>query len=433
MRSTSPTTRPTVVDLAYGQVRIDATRCADVTGLLDAVDAPTVLVDGTPRYNHQAWQGVWRDLGLPERDGSGPRPLIVGHPSTWGRRRASVLARSAADLGVPVTLVGRAVLIARSHTDPAVERCVVVETTQRPTVATDPARPSAGWWSATRLRRTAAGWEIEASDVLEPGADDIGPRTETFIDDSVEMVLVDGDDRGDIAHAVDVVATHALAGRVIPVDRDMIARYGWRTGRADASDDRVAPPIAPTEDSPPRRRRSGTWIAAAGAVAVVVAVVAGVIGFLQRGDDAAHPQETVTIGRTSLAVPADWRRSELGAGTPDASRIVFAGRDDGRRILVVQSEVRSDSTLASVATSLTNRIRQRGDDVVTEFSSSTRFMGRDVISYREAPASGSGIRWYVLVDDALQVSIGCQAGTAGQSVDRECQTAVSSARIAPPR
>jgi len=75
-------------------------------------------------------------------------------------------------------------------------------------------------------------------------------------------------------------------------------------------------------------------------------------------------------------------------------------------------------------------IRQ-GDAVVTEFSASTSYAGRDAISYREAPGSGSPIRWYVLVSDSLQVSIGCQGGDQGQSLDAECAQAVSSVRISP--
>jgi type VII secretion-associated protein (TIGR03931 family) len=110
---------------------------------------------------------------------------------------------------------------------------------------------------------------------------------------------------------------------------------------------------------------------------------------------------------------------------------VFVDPDDGRRLILVQTRVRDDSTQASVAASLRNRLGQRGDDVVTEFSPSTRFAGRDVISYREAPASGSAIRWYVLVDHALQVSIGCQPGTGAEPVDVECEQAVRTAGIAP--
>ncbi|MFW0796136.1 type VII secretion-associated protein [Gordonia sp. CPCC 205515] len=424
-------TRPTVIDLAYGRMDRDGA-AVDVTDLLNAADATTVQLDGVVRHTDHAWRDVWRDLGLPETDEHGPHPVIIGHPSTWGRPRTAVLARSTADLGVPTTVVPRALLIARSHTDLAVQRCAVVETTHRPEPPSDPARPPQTWWDVTRLRRTSAGWEVEDSDILEPDATDLGDRVEEVIADSVEMVLVDGTDPAQNTHAVDVLTTHALAGRVLPVDRAIVRRYGWRTGRPEGSDDHGAPPPVAAPPAPPRRF-ARYWIPAAGAIAVLIAVVAGVVGFLQRDDDPAEHTQRVAVGRTSLEVPADWRRSELGSGQASSasSRTVFADPATGRRILVVQSQVRADSSLASVATSLNNRIRQRGDDVVTEFSPSTRFMGRDVISYREAPASGSAIRWYVLVEDGLQVSIGCQNGDEGESVDAECATAVESVRIVP--
>lgn len=423
--------RPTVVDLAYGQVRVGS-RSADVTALLEAVDAATVVVAGSRQYAHQAWESQWAGLGLPDHGPDGPVPIVLGHPSTWGRLRVSALSRSVADLGVPVSLLPRAVLIARSHSDGAMQRCAVVETTHLPSVMTDPARPRRTSWDVTRLRRTAAGWEIEASDVLEPDADDIAARTEEVVDDSVEAVFVDGAVPEEIARAADVVSLHALAGRVVPVDGGLIRRYGWRSGRADSPAGHGASAAIPVDDGEGEGRTTTRWIPVAGAIAVVIALVAAGVGFLQRDSRDAASDRTATVGRTSLSVPADWRQSELGAapGRDGPSRTVFADPDTGRRILLVQSDVRSDSTLASVATSLGNRIRQRGDDVVTEFSPSTRFMGRDVISYREAPASGSAIRWYVLVADGTQVSVGCQSGNAGESVDAECARAVSTVQIA---
>ncbi|MFW0784408.1 type VII secretion-associated protein [Gordonia sp. CPCC 206044] len=430
--------RPTVVDLAYGRIRLSDGRTADVTELLDAVDAPTVATAaGAQVYTHQAWQRVWHDLGLPDIGPGGPLPVVIGHPSTWGRLRSSVFARSTAEMSVPVSVVPRAILIARSHTDIPMQRCAVVETSHLPNTPSDPARPAASTWDVARLRRSSSGWDFDSIDVLIPDADDIGARTEAIVDDTVEAVFVDGDDPAEVTRAIEMMSAYTVAGRVVAVDRELIRRYGWRTGRTQEPDGPVEMPAVlsdPGVQSRPRPwvRRS-LWMA--GAAVVAVALVAGVVGFLHRDDGESEAQRTVTLGRTDLVVPADWRESDLDAdGQSDAdaaSRTVFVDREDGRRILVVQGEVRDDATLQSVATSLGNRIRQRGDDVVTEFSPSTRFVGRDVISYREAPGSGSAIRWYVLVESGLQVSIGCQAGNEGEPVDAECERAVSSVHIAP--
>ncbi|RKH75687.1 type VII secretion-associated protein, partial [Corallococcus praedator] len=99
----------------------------------------------------------------------------------------------------------------------------------------------------------------------------------------------------------------------------------------------------------------------------------------------------------------------------------------------VQNAVRIDSTPTTVATSLRNRLQQSGGDTVSEFSAVTRYADRDVISYRETPGSGAAIRWYVMVSSALQVSVGCQPGTRGESVDAACAAAVGSVTIAPLR
>lgn len=137
------------------------------------------------------------------------------------------------------------------------------------------------------------------------------------------------------------------------------------------------------------------------------------------------------IGRVTLSVPEQWRR--VSDPVDDDGAIPFttiAARSDDRRIIMVQNAVRADSTLDSVAVSLRNRLDQRGNDVVTEFSPRTRYGDRDVIGYRETPVSGGQIRWYVVVDSALQVSIGCQDGGQGQSIDAECTAAVRSLKIA---
>ncbi|MDS1112380.1 type VII secretion-associated protein [Gordonia westfalica] len=425
--------RPTVVDLAYGRIRIfdPATGIRnpelDVRPLLDAVDEMTVVADGRRHHLRQAWQMAFADLrllGSAEPD----RPLIVGYPSTWGHRRASSLA----DVGerVPLTLLPRAVLIARSHTDITVQRCAVVETTHIPEPPDDPARPRPAAWDVQILRRHPEGWAVERSGVVEPG--ERAAEGLSIVDDAVEAVFVDGEDPREVSAAIELIAAHAIAGRVVQVDRDLLVRLGRRTGgTADDAVPVVGDPAPPEPDVSTRRSRR----VLAGAAIAAVLVVAGAfaVGWWQR-DDPAPATAEVAVGRATLAVPGDWRHTAQDTPSdttddPTTTRAVFVSPDDGRRIVAVLTELRDGSTRQSVGISLRNRIDQRGDDVVTEFSADTRYAGRDVISYREAPASGSAIRWYVIVDDGLQVSIGCQAGTAAESVDDECVRTVRSVRV----
>ncbi|WP_055474867.1 type VII secretion-associated protein [Gordonia sp. HS-NH1] len=434
--------RPTVVDLAFGTPlvwepdlglrRVDR----DVRTLLESVDQTSVVVDGRRDHLRQVWRRVFADLGLPAG-----RPMVVGHPSTWGPRRASTLA-DVGDARSSVELVPRAVLVARSHADLTVQRCAVVETTHLPRPPADPAHPRPSWWDVQIVGRGPDGWAVERSGVIRPGPGDRSHSSVVVdgidvIDDSVEAVFVDGDRRDEVSAAIDLVSAHAVAGRVVAVDRDLGVRLGHRTG--GAADDAVAPVRDP---GPPgavpaggTRRRPRSLVAAAVVAALVVSGAVGV-GLWQRDPASGTSSTDVRLGRATLTVPGDWRQAEQetptdAADDPSTTRAVFVDPDDGRRIIAVLTEVREGSTPASVADSLRNRIEQRGDDVVTEFSATTRFAGRDVIGYRESPASGGAIRWYVVVDDGLQVSIGCQAGTAAEPTDAECAEAVRSVRVSP--
>lgn len=449
---------PLVVDLAYGDVVIDAgaggsgnvvgeQRRFDVTVLLDAIDSAVVTVGGETRATAQLWREMLFSVGR----GAPDRPVVLGHPSTWGSVRCGVLARAASCLRVPVSLVPRAVLIARSHSDTVMSNCVIVETTHRPAYPTDTTPPT---WDVQRMARTSSGWKVAGSGVITHTVDErvhaigaaaggpadtgIGQRIVALIDDSVEAVFVDGADPAQVRAAIEEICAYTVAGRVVAVDRGLVRRHGSRTAV-----------IAPLPETPPalpgNAAEQQSWahrnrLPIAGLAALLVALLA--IGFFafdvtgrRNEEPPTAPYREATVGRTTLSVPAGWHQStppkpadqtDRGAAQ---TRSVFTDPSTGSRILLVQSDVRSASTLGSVANSLRNRIGQRGDDVVIEFSASTRFGDREVIAYREAPASGSAIRWYVLVDDDLQVSVGCQAGSTGEPVDVECARAVSTVRI----
>ncbi|WP_083444409.1 type VII secretion-associated protein [Gordonia sp. w5E2] len=428
----APTAPPVVVDLAYGEAVVDTMtwpELSDVTFLLDHIDAAVVTVAGASRDVAELWREVLWNIA---RSVSG-RPILIGHPSTWGSVRCGVLSRAAAGMHPPVSLIPRAVLVARSHSDTVMGNCVVVETTHRPSYPADTVPPT---WDVARMVRTSAGWAIERSGVITVDGDaQAGEKIVELIDDSIEAVFVDGADRNQVRAAIEEICAHTVAGRVVPVDRGLVRRHGARTTVIAPLPEAVG---AQPEDTRARQsfaRRYRLPIACCAAL-VVGLVVLGVVGWGHHAPQGPAYRDAV-VGRTTLSVPAAWHHSappmpgdptDRGEGQ---TRSVFTDPGSGGRILLVQSDVRSASTLDSVANSLRNRISQRGDDVVSEFSASTRFGDREVIAYREAPASGSAIRWYVLVDDDLQVSIGCQAGSAGESVDAHCARAVSTVRIVP--
>ncbi|MEH3157175.1 MAG: type VII secretion-associated protein [Gordonia paraffinivorans] len=399
----------TVLDVAYGRLETSAGTGLRIGALVSAIDAASVVVGGRRRHLRDAWASAVAEAIGPQR----PSSVTVAHPSTWGSRRVGVVISAVEAVlgngGPPITAHPRAALLAATHLEASVQACALLETHDDRV-------------DVHRLHRSADGWQIGRTSVLD--ADCTPGDLADLIDDAVEVVLVDGDRADRVDAVLDLVADATPTGRVAAVDRALLHRFGV------PREPRSIPPGAPV----PAPVGRGRILTAAGVLVVVAAVVVGVVVWRGADDDPApRPTgETAQIGRVSLTVPADWRRT---SDPPDATGAIgftsIAAPDDDRRILIVENSVRVDSTLDSVATSLRNRLAQRGADSVAEFSADTTFAGRRVVSYRETPGSGAPIRWYVVVASALQVSVGCQPGSRGESVDDACAAAVGSVAVAP--
>lgn len=337
-----------------------------------------------------------------------PGPVVLTVPTVWGTPRCERLRRAVGRR--PTTLLPRAIAIARSHSDGASTICVVVE----PGIEVPGEPPN---WLVHRLHRGAAGWELHATTVREL-SDAHWPDHE--FDDAAAIFVVEPE-----TDLVEWLNTRTTVGRILPVDAHLIRRYG-----ADPGVPRrplVEPEgrwVSDVDDAePPRRRR------ALAALTVAAVLAAGAVAVGMQATEPPPGRQPVLIGRATVSMPAGWRRSDLAAQPGSPARVVFVEPSDGRRIIVVETRLRGGSTPETVARSLANRIAQRGDDAVAEFAPSMRVGGRTVIAYRETPQSGSPIAWYVLVERSLQVSIGCQAGAAAQSVQRDCVSAVQSVTI----
>lgn len=339
------------------------------------------------------------DLAAGDRLPAGSAPCTATVPTRWGTPR---LARLRAELGPrAVQFVPRALAIARSHTDVASQGCLVVEAIF-------------GHWLVHRLSRTGAGWSLRASVLLDPGAPAVPGGT-----DDVSAVFIDDGDHAEQAR--DWFMLHTNVGRIVRVDRDLLRRYGGDPGVVDGAGPEETYDLSPEPMPASHRLSHRRHLVVAAVVAAVLAVGGVVLSERSRGDETST--QMAVVGRVQLVAPPGWHR------TDSPGRSVFAQRADGRRIIVVQTTLRAGSTSASVARSLANKIAQRGTGVVSEFSPTMRVGGREVIGYREMPASGAAIAWYVMVSENTQVSIGCQDGTAAESVQLECSTAVTSATI----
>jgi type VII secretion-associated protein (TIGR03931 family) len=93
---------------------------------------------------------------------------------------------------------------------------------------------------------------------------------------------------------------------------------------------------------------------------------------------------------------------------------------------VVQSVV-VDETLSDTADTLKRAIDEATAGVFVDFNPNGRSSGRPSVTYREV-RPGHDIRWAVLLDGAVRISIGCQSRPGADSAVAEaCELAVRSA------
>ncbi|MEV6562551.1 type VII secretion-associated protein [Nocardia sp. NPDC051756] len=205
----------------------------------------------------------------------------------------------------------------------------------------------------------------------------------------------------------------------------------------------------------PRRGGLGYVGAAIAAVVVVAAAVVGGVVFLNRSDDApvaapttaepsseSAPSSTAaaptttpaagpeTYGRIRFQIPDGWHL----ASTPDASgksRVDLSPDDGARlRVTVTQTPVAPGATYDQVATKLETQMKQRPAGVMSDLQRDVVYGGRSTLAYTERPGDGSTVRWHVLLEYGIQVSIGCQyADNDWQSLSTTCENFGSSVRV----
>ncbi|MBM7366788.1 type VII secretion-associated protein [Gordonia hydrophobica] len=385
-----------VLDLAYGRVEV-TDHVLDVTPILEDIDS-------APRRARA--RSTLADLV--RRAGVRTAVLV---PTVWGPVRTEAMTSELRAVGLHCPTIPRAVAIAASHADSAT-RIVVVETGLVPTTGEH--------WSAHTVTREDGRWVLGRGAVTSPHQIRGDPDWRQMLQQT-RGVVVDGPDPDVNGRAVRLL--HDTFGvRAAVVDRSRLTAFGGRVRLATGADLLAGLPLPPT----PRRRRSGRALAGVSALLTVAAIGAAAWTHWPRAT--VPDRQTVQVGAAQFAVPGAWLRTDQATEGRGTDRAVFASPDDGRRLIVVVSRLRSGSTPSSVAESLRNRIAQRGDDAVAEFSADLDYAGRRVIGYRENPASGASVAWYVTVDGTAQISIGCQQGTGEASIDAACRQAVGSAR-----
>ncbi len=372
---------------------------------LDAIDDPVALVDERPIAVDSLWSDVLRSLTCGHRDG-----LTVVHPSWWSAPRVGVLTRAArtlADDAGDIEVHPRSWLL----TQASEEATVMVEIADRLVVV--------------------AGDEVVA----------VPRRTEpVLVAEEVAGVIagmVAGMTRGTESVVVDVPSTVAgapalatwIAGAVrdscggqavVEVDDARLARL--------ARDEPCAPLASRSAGGSRSRAHRPAGLAAAGVVLTVLGVaVEAVVGRHGAAPGQVAPTTFLVEGRVALTVPADWPTQRVVAGPGSARVQVTSPADPEVALHVTQSPVAGE-TLTGTAERLKRAIDAEPAGVFVDFNPSGISAGRPAVTYREVRA-GHDVRWTVLLDGAVRISVGCQSRPGAEDAVRDvCEQAVRSAR-----
>ncbi|MQY25059.1 type VII secretion-associated protein [Nocardia aurantia] len=101
-----------------------------------------------------------------------------------------------------------------------------------------------------------------------------------------------------------------------------------------------------------------------------------------------------------------------------------------QRITVTQRQLSPGATLGDVAATLDQQIAQRPPGSVGELQRDSVFGDRPGLTYEEYPGDGTTVRWQVLVDSGVQVSVGCQYEShSWPAAAGECERFVRSVHV----
>ncbi|MBF6167363.1 type VII secretion-associated protein [Streptomyces gardneri] len=224
----------------------------------------------------------------------------------------------------------------------------------------------------------------------------------------------------------------------------------------------MPPATAPTEWMRPLRDRAAAEqprystarfaVVAVAALVVVALVVIGAVIVSGRGDDAATAAPSTETASTSVApspaatsaesapeafgrirfrVPPGWRV----APAPESARArVDLVPETGarQRITVMQTPLTAGSGYEQVAAKLEVQMAQRPPGVLTDLERDVVFGSRSSLAYSEHPEDGSTVRWHVLLESGIQVSVGCQyVGEGWSQLETLCTNFGDSVRVVP--
>ncbi|MCV7124435.1 type VII secretion-associated protein, partial [Mycobacterium lacus] len=174
------------------------------------------------------------------------------------------------------------------------------------------------------------------------------------------------------------------------------------------------------------RSRAGRLAWLAGAAVVLAAPAAAALGRQGGAPAQIAPTTFLVEGRMALTVPANWPVERVVAG-PGSARVQVTSPSDPEVALHVTQSPVARETLGGTAERLKRAIDAEPAGVFVDFNPAGVSAGRPAVTYREVRAAHQ-VRWTVLLDGAVRISVGCQSRPGGEDAVRAvCEQAVRTA------
>ena len=387
----------------------DASEMRDAA--LHAIDDRVGLVDGRPVAVDALWSAALRSLDC-ATDGAGNGTVVV-HPSWWSSSRVRVVTAAAKSMPGDVLVRPRSWLLSQaSNADP--EAIVVVEIGER--VVAIVGAETVG---------------VPRGAEQPPVAEKVATVVGEISSGTTAVVLIDAPSTVAEAPALAAVIASKVRNsgqRAVEIDATRLSRLAAAARSAlpdqsESSQSESAPSAAGLRSPRPMLR------GLAAAAVVFAAVLPVVVGAGRHGvaPPTTAPTTFLVEGRVALTVPTNWTAQRVLAGPGSARVQVTSPADPEAALHVTQSPVPPDETIGVTADRLQRAIGSEPDGVFVDFDPSGISAGRPAVTYREVRASHQ-VRWTVLVDGPVRISIGCQSRPGGEDAVRDvCEQAVRTA------
>jgi type VII secretion-associated protein (TIGR03931 family) len=379
---------------------------------LEAIDDRVALVDGRPVAVPRLWRAALRSLNCPNSHAQ--NATVVVHPSWWSPARVGVVIAAARPLAGEVLARPRSWLLAQAADCDA---AVVVEIAERLVAIT----------GATGAGSVAVPRGAQPRAVAEEVATVIAGMTR----DAAAAVLIDAPSSvaGAPALATSIAAALRDGGRAVAELGD--ARLPPLTQAALSVPDEPSEPRS-TAGSVRSRARVVAGLAGAAVVLTVLSLAIPAVGTVdRRGASApaqvqAMPTTFLVEGRVAVTVPAAWSAQRVITG-PGSARVQVTSPSDPEVALHVTQSPVAGETLSGAAERLKRAIDGEPAGVFVDFNPAGTSGGRPAVTYREV-RPGHHVRWTVLLDGPVRISIGCQSRPGDEEAVRgACEQAVRSA------